>query len=456
MDEKILKTVQPPLTQEESGYVALSPKTGVAQCANCRFFLATDYASDGTMLGPACVLVNGYPEPILATGWCNKHEVRKPYEPEPLEVEIVDDTADTEEPAEAEAVGTVTEEKAFKLFATPADLPRLQKLMRSIKSELQPGTTLVRKGGERYMLIVTSNGFEDRHEEHVATLALKQYVDGFEAGRIKRNKHMYWHAIEVGEIVAAGMVNGFLVEIAKEKGANGKKFYDYVEANPDGWGASQGFWVRQKDVREEGGKKTYARIDKDETTTLPRDYAANRFTLSAIGEDAMAQTKFEKLTDEIFGEGTAAALEKGTGALKKHLLKTGVELKQKDAETVADAADATAEAETTPPTDMASRDALLMRMIDGMESLLTEVKNTMAAAEVSEEKANSASEEMKALRKEVSDSLAEIREKLSLKPRIASQANETLVEGEQAEKAKDRIAPPQIQKFGGLELIDTK
>lgn len=450
----VLKEVNAPLTQEETGYVAVSPQTGVKQCANCRFFLATHLDTfSGNLMGPACVLVSGYPEPILATGYCDEHELRTPYKPEPMEVEIVDGDAD--EPVEVVDV-EVTEQKAFKVFIAPKDIPIVEKVAKKVTGGLQPGTTIVKKDGARYMLIVSSNGFKDRHDEHVATKALKEYVDGFAAGAVKKNKHMYWHAIEVGDIVAATMINGFLVEIAKEAGEAGKKFYDYVEAHPGDWGASQGFWVRAKDIRTEGGTQTYARIDKDETSTLPRNAAANLFTLSAIGEDAMAQTRFEKLTDEIFGEGTAAALEKGTGELKKHLLSNGVALKQKDAKkkdaaTVAEAADAVAEVEETPPTTAGDRDKLLLQLVDGMEALLTGVRDAMSATEVAEEKADEVEEEIKSLRKELTENLAEIREKMKMAPRIASQASETELTDDAAEAAKKALAPKKGATFGGIE-----
>ena len=162
--------------------------------------------------------------------------------------------------------------------------------------------------------------------------------------------------------------------------------------------------------------------------------------------------KFETLVDDIFGAGTAEALTKGTGELRKKLLAEGVEQKKKDAETVAETADAMATAEATPPTDMASRDQLLMQLIDGMEAILTETKNALAATEVAEEKADAVEEEMKALRKEI----GEIREQLKMKPRVASQSSETELEGAQAEKAKERIAPPKIQKFGGLEIVEAE
>lgn len=461
--ELILKDVQPTLSQEQTDYVALSPQTGQQACANCQFFLATNYVHDhelGSMipLGSACALVNGYPEPILATGWCKEWRLRQPYESEPMEVEIVDgdDTA-ADTPTEAEVV---TEKKAYKVFAAPKDLPAAQKVMRSLTGELKPGLTIIRRNKSRYMLIVSSNGFKDRHSEHVATRALKEHVEGYEAGTVRRNKHTFWHRIPVGDIIAATMIDGFLVELAKEADdVLGKKFYDFVETHPNGWGdsgwgASQGFWVRGKDVNG----KVYQRIDKEETATLPRDEAANEFTLSAIGDDPMAQTKFEKLTDEIFGNGAAKALEKGVGSLRKHLLADGKVVK--DAATVEDAAAAVDEAETEMPTTVDAKDRLIIRLVDGMEALLTEVKDVLAAQAVTEEKAETAEEEIKSLRKSLDDQkaafaaeIAEIREKMKMAPRAASQDSSTQVtDPAEIEKAKDRIAPKEVKLFGGLEI----
>lgn len=161
---------------------------------------------------------------------------------------------------------------------------------------------------------------------------------------------------------------------------------------------------------------------------------------------------FSTLADEIFGKGTYESLKKGTGAVKKRAESEGLELKQKDAETVADAADAVAEAETAPPASAGERDALLLRMIDGLKALIAEVEGVATATEAVTEAADENAEEIKSLRKEVTDSLNEMRQKMSLAPRIASQDKGTELAGDEAIEARKKLAPVKVRRFGGLEL----
>lgn len=463
MSELIFKDVQPTLSQEQTGYVALSPKTGQQACANCQFFLATNYVHDyelGAMvpLGPACALVNGHPEPILPTGWCKEWRLRQPYESEPMEVEIVEGDDDEE------AAPTIVEEtaqKSYKLVIAPSNLPAAQKIMRSLRGELQPGLMVTRDGGVRHMLIVTSNGFKDRHNEHVMTAALDEYVKSFDAGTAHPNKHMFWHRVPVGKIIAAKMVNGFLVEIAEETVGDiiSKMFYDHVETHPDDWAASMGFWAQLKDIQG----RSYRHIAKVETTTLPRGEEANEYTLSLISEVKMA--KFDEEMEKIWGNGALKALDKGVGGLRAHLLARGKVVKQ-GAEAVAEIAEAVAEAEANPPADLPSRDKLILQLVDGMEVIVNETRAILEKIAASESKANEAderdSEEIKSLKKALEDQqkahaadLAEIREKMKMAPRIASQASDTeITDQAEIDKAKERIAPKNVKLFGGLQVVE--
>lgn len=68
--------------QDEAQYTTLSNTPGQA-CANCRWFSASY---------DACMIVENYPQPILATGHSNRWEATPSdtVEPEPIPVVVVE------------------------------------------------------------------------------------------------------------------------------------------------------------------------------------------------------------------------------------------------------------------------------------------------------------------------------------------------------------------------------
>src|SRR6185369_1415140 len=78
--------------QSEVNYTALSPQIGTKACANCRFFMNN-----------GCFIVESTPEPIIATGYCDRWEVGKvpaPPSVEPIPVTIVEPDMSMDDSAE--------------------------------------------------------------------------------------------------------------------------------------------------------------------------------------------------------------------------------------------------------------------------------------------------------------------------------------------------------------------
>jgi hypothetical protein len=357
-------------SQEETNYVTVSPKTGEQQCANCRFYVWANMMQDGDgkakMGTSSCALIECYPEPILPTGYCDRWEVDPPEstEVEPIPVTIVD----------------------MEFASTDAGM--LETAVRKLTGKPLPGYTMTKNDdGRRLMVIFTSNGYKDREFEHVATKALAEYVDSQWKGDGWNgdNVHLLWHLKQlgpIGDIVWAGMIEGFLVEIAKERDhLIAKTVWDFIEAHPElDWGASHGFKVRQM-----ADKDTYSEIRKFETSSLPRAFAAHPLTYSGVVKmvDAKKDPK-AALLDEMFHIEDVAGLlaNGGPKALNEALAKVGVEAKElKEGETQTEPVTPAPEAEK--PVDFSQLMTELIgaqaRVLEQLQSLSTQVGNEATA-----------------------------------------------------------------------------
>lgn len=260
--------------QSEVDYTTVSPETGVRQCGNCRFYKSSNIEwIDGQNIpvNPSCAIVECYPLAILPTGMCNKHDMLPANADEmpPMEVVIV----------EEEDNDTEVEMQVTPVAAKEGGVLRLFR-------KSTPGT-LIYKGAEdglRRMVVITSNGYRDREAEHVATKALERYVQESYNDKdeyIGANKHLFYHKIDIGDVISADVINGFLVEVTRERADSpiASKIWDYIERTSADksvvWGASHGF-------RAKLSGDTYEQIDKKETTTLDVEDAANLGTLSGV------------------------------------------------------------------------------------------------------------------------------------------------------------------------------
>lgn len=147
----------------------------------------------------------------------------------------------------------------------------------------------------RHMLLITSNAYRDREHEIIKEDALRYWVRGAWDGDTYTapSDHLFWHDGDpIGELIFSDMEGPFLVEVSRELSdavinlaGDGEdpyevrvsQLWDALEGRTD-MGASHRFKYIAGD--EEDG--VYEEILKVESTTLPRDRAANPWTLSLV------------------------------------------------------------------------------------------------------------------------------------------------------------------------------
>lgn len=357
------KGVQRP-TQAEVNYVTLSVVEGQA-CANCRWFSVHDEMGDDSGY---CHLIEGWPEAILPTGWCDRWEVKPGMpEPKPVPVVVVGEAAKEEdEPTEETEV----------LDDTYTYLVPKMGIVQSLKGRLagvKPGQTVFRDtDGRRYMFIVTSNSYEDTSAHEVKTIAskaLQRYVDSCWVADDyfkSNNVHQIWHhdGLTVGDIVWADMSGPFLLEISKERDdIISKVAWDYMEGAGD-LGASHRFLYRRSDVDDSG---TLPIMGKWETTTLPRSAAANLLTYSGVIPMSKERDAY---LDDMFGvEGVAALLKDGPEKLAEKLAEAGHQHKSNDEPTPEEAVENAA----------TNFSAMLLKMVEAQAEQGTQLATLITA-----------------------------------------------------------------------------
>lgn len=267
------------LTQDETAYTRLSTNRNQA-CANCRWFRPGEY---GGMDG--CHLVECEPAPILPNGWCNRWEGIPEMPEEESVVEAIEELAESIEGLMGVEMAYQDGDKHYVI--APVQTNTLVDTAKRVikRTALQSGVKMLTdKAGRRYLFMVTSNGYKDRDKEHIATKALKAYVDSCwtkdNTAFIGKQEHLIWHDDRLGsmsDLVFTDVWDGFLVEVWRERDdVIAKAFYTYVQNHPEiQWGASHGFLGVKED-------DTFEHIFKRESSTLPLTAASNVLTLSEV------------------------------------------------------------------------------------------------------------------------------------------------------------------------------
>lgn len=416
-----LKQIQRP-TQAEVEYTLLSPDiTGGKACASCRWF-SGDY----------CGLIENFPDDILATGYCNRWEARKTQAPLTQDdLATVADAILQAGQVVSAAVGESSmaheddthEQPEYGYIAPDSNAEGMfKKLVGKLKGGMQPGLSVIKANGARYMLIVTSNSYQDREQETITSPALKQWVDScwksVEDQFTTDNPLVFWHDMRVrmGDIVWADVRGPFLVELAKEADhAVARKLFDYVEAHPDEkWGASHkfGYFKSQKDA-----DGTYHRIFKKETTLLPREMAANLLTYSGV--IPMTDKRSEYLNKMLGLPNAAELLDKGIETLVAELKKNGVEHKSVEGKPETEASEVTVYNQLL--TDVIKAQAELADESEAAKTELKSLKDELATVKATNAKLEG---ENAALKARVDS--AEVT--LKARPRSATRASETEIE----------------------------
>lgn len=326
-DESKQKTLFRP-SQDEANYTELSATIGQA-CANCRWFYGGEF-------GPGCHLIENYPRDILATGLCNRWEAVPQEASEPPVMVVGDEAREASEVIDPDSTGEVTTtfeaQESTGYIAPDSNAPGLfDRVVGKFRSGLKPGTEVIKDAdGKRYMLIVTSNSYQDRENETITTDALNHYVSRAWKGEdvfISDNPLLFWHddRLKIGEIVWADVRGPFLAELAREvDNPVAHLIFDYREqGGGEAWGASHrfGYFTPDRD-----GQGTYRRIFKRETSILPRSVAANTLTFSGVLP--MSDKRGEYLNKILGLDNAAALLDEGFDKLVAALEARGIQHKE--------------------------------------------------------------------------------------------------------------------------------
>lgn len=169
------KTFQGYVSQTEANYIPLSPNMPAKACANCRWFM-----NDG------CFIVEGYPEPVISTGYSDRWEAM-PERPQDATEQIVEALVEV-----AEAMPTLSVEMS-------TDKPKRRSFVERIK-DLFPKKQIdesfsVFKGvdGEWHWHAVFTNNFEDREGEILTEKAHDNYIGRLDMGLVPMPVLMAWH-----------------------------------------------------------------------------------------------------------------------------------------------------------------------------------------------------------------------------------------------------------------------
>lgn len=138
------------------------------------------------------------------------------------------------------------------------------------------------KDGRPWLLVWTTNAFQDRDKEIFRTKAIEEYVTRHADDEVK-GEFWFWHlpGAKMGEIQWQAVVGRFLVQAGPfDDTPIGQKMaeffsqhpHDHPEIAPGGWGTSHGYHYVPVDRKD----KIYDWFDTFETTVLPKSAASNQ------------------------------------------------------------------------------------------------------------------------------------------------------------------------------------
>lgn len=482
-------------TQAEVNYVPLSAVDGKA-CANCRWFTKDESGY--------CHVVENYPQEIVPTGWCQRHEEASIEAVEStvgmresaLDLEDFDDgfgdNAETVEVAPltetfvkelAELDGTAPElsadveaapstatqdgpETAIQTMPTETDsevvpeadtadaaavstdAPSLFKAIRERFRQFLGQTDDALATGLKiygnHFLITWSNNFVDRDEEIFTAKAMDDYVTRVDAGIVPPPGVWVWHTgvkTRIGKADWVARHGHFIIAAGPfDDTPAAQRAKAYYARHARKTAVSHGFSYPPNAF----DGRHYHRFNTFEISLLPRGKEANRFTsLEGIKAMAVSEEKLKYLKD-VFGdqaEAILADLDKRGKALED----LGVEYKDFTAATDAEQPSvAVAEAVDAADSDLT---ALLAEVIRDNAQLAT----FMAAQTKAFNDYKATVEEREAARDK---EIGALKDQLDSRPRSASKDEATELDAERL-KAIEAQAAKQLKvtdPFTGLEI----
>lgn len=260
--QDITKAFQGMLTQAETNYVPLSATAGKA-CASCRWFM-----------NGGCFIVESYePEPIMATGYCDRWETAP--EPKPDMAEVVAEAVEEAVEATLEAIPMLMDMGK----ARPTPKPFMQRLRELITPKPKDDAFSVFKGvdGAWHWHAVFTNNFEDLEGEILTEKAHDNYIARLDMGLVPMPILMAWHTpgTEHGEADVIWRNDHFVHAIGHfDDTPAAQKAIQFYQKNAGKIKMSHGFtaplWAFDG--------KHYDDYNTIEITTLPPYAAANPYT----------------------------------------------------------------------------------------------------------------------------------------------------------------------------------
>lgn len=298
--------------QEEVNYNSLGA-TEERGCANCRWFIAPG----------ACIIVFSFPDPIVPNGISDRWEAKKVFEPQPLEVVIVDKDAKSPQDAAPIKLNISLPERLVGKAITA-----LKALMGHDDKTIAPFVLYKDRDGSTRWFAWATNKWRDRdyppeilsdkaHRDYVAYVdrtgdfpeAWLWHTPGSKWGQAD------WVEYDQGFLMASGTVD------------SGREHVAETLAKAKGLGVSHGFQYRHSDVKQGiiGWYRSF------EISPLPVEAAANPWTSLEVLQKELEDTEMNAKKREFLvthlGEAETKRLEANTEELKSALEAKGVEWK---------------------------------------------------------------------------------------------------------------------------------
>jgi hypothetical protein len=461
--------------QRDVAYVTVSPSLSDA-CAGCRWF--NSYGSGYYVEGgqhPDCRIVDSYPNPIEATGWCSKFEAM-PAEPPvtPMPVVIVDadvtavtvDAAelgdkaeddappDEDMPDDAETPDPEADEDTAEV-ATVNVPSGIRKLMLNLQAEI--AKAFGRKSEDftgfkvvdDHWLAVWSNNFKDRDGELFTAKAIDDYVERADMGVVPLPELWVWHigkSVRIGAVDWVGRHGHFLFAAgtfdADDKAQTAKAYYAKHAAKTT---ISHGFTYPP----DKFDGKHYHQFNTFEISLLPTGAEANLYTsLAGVKAMELSDTKKQYMA-EVFGKERAEQILADWEKRGKALEELGVAFK--DFVGTDATADALTEArkEAQAKAEKAFGELLSDALEGGAEAIVAATEAVTAAKALKDENA--------ALRTDIAALKAVVQSIQDDAPR-ASQSKQTEVEASHlSADLQEQLKQQQTERhpFWGTEVVKT-
>lgn len=225
--------------QPEVQYVTLSATAGKA-CANCRWFKSS-VGYDGE---DQCHLVDNWPDPILPTGYCDRHEAKAdmmPLQPAPIPVVIV----------EADEAGMAMEKALKPKGMYP--LAKVKALLNTVIELFTPARNTplfsVQSGfkdlDNGHWLAWWTNNFEDKEGELFTEKAIDDYIARVDGGEVPMPELWFWHMnfTKHGQAKQLARLGHFALAVGDyDDTPAAKSFRRYYQKNQNELGVSHGYY----------------------------------------------------------------------------------------------------------------------------------------------------------------------------------------------------------------------